>query len=83
MNKFSFLAALLFGVLSFYSANLSAQKHNAYKFIEPNISVSYDSNYFKIEKRYSNTYYETEAYDFFSSLTLQKKQPFILKQVTQ
>lgn len=37
---------------------------NTYKFIEPNISVSYDSNFFKITQRYSNTFYETESYDF-------------------
>lgn len=79
MNKFSFLATLLFGVLSFYSANLTAQTHNAYKFIEPNISVSYDSNYFKIEKRYSNTNYETEAYDFSFFFDTTKKTTIYIK----
>ena len=37
---------------------------NAYQFIEPNISVSYDSNFFKISQLYSNTFYGTESYDF-------------------
>jgi len=37
---------------------------NSYKFIEPNISVSYDSNFFKITQRYSNTFYNTESYEF-------------------
>lgn len=35
-----------------------------YLFIEPNISISYDSTLFKVGERYSNTYYKTEAYDF-------------------
>lgn len=35
-----------------------------YLFIEPNISISYDSTLFQVGKRYSNTYYKTEAYDF-------------------
>lgn len=48
---FTFCTTILFG-------------QNSYKFIEPNISISYDSNYFKIGTRYSNTFYETEAYDF-------------------
>lgn len=34
------------------------------KFIEPNISLTYDTSYFKIGTRYSNSVYETEAYDF-------------------
>lgn len=59
MNK---IISLLFLTLSFCSTKLSGQ--NTYKFIEPNISISYDSNYFKIGQRYSNTFYETEAYDF-------------------
>lgn len=59
MNKF---ITLLFLTLSFCSAKLSGQ--NTYKFIEPNVSISYDSNYFKIGQRYSNTFYESDAYDF-------------------
>jgi hypothetical protein len=59
MNKF---ITLLFLTLSFCSTTLFGQ--STYKFIEPNISLSYDSNYFKIGQRYSNTFYETEAYDF-------------------
>lgn len=41
-----------------------AQGQNTYKFIEPNISISFDSNYFKVIQGYSNSTYETEAYDF-------------------
>jgi hypothetical protein len=59
MNKF---ITLLFLTLCFCSTRLLGQ--NTYKFIEPNISISYDSNFFKIAQRYSNTFYETEAYDF-------------------
>jgi len=40
------------------------QGSNVYTFIEPNVSVAYDSNYFKVGQRYSNTFYETEGYDF-------------------
>ena len=43
--------------------SLFAQQTNAYKFIEPNISFSYDSNMYKIGQRYSNSVYETESYD--------------------
>lgn len=59
MNK---LLCLFIAVFIFSSASVSAQ--NAYKFIEPNISISYDSNQFKIAQRFSNTTYETESYDF-------------------
>jgi hypothetical protein len=59
MTKF---ITLLFSTLSFCSTKLVGQ--NANKFIEPNISISYDSNYLKIGQRYSNTFYETEEYDF-------------------
>ncbi|MGC4100276.1 hypothetical protein [Ferruginibacter sp.] len=44
--------------------NLKAQQYNAYQFVEPNIAISYDSNYFKLGERYSNSFYKTEAYDF-------------------
>ncbi|HEY6143615.1 MAG TPA: hypothetical protein VIV55_09405 [Flavobacterium sp.] len=36
----------------------------SYKFIEPNISFSYNKERFEISNRYSNTYYNTESYDF-------------------
>lgn len=49
---------LTFGSLSTFAQNKS------YQFIEPNISISYDSNLFQIVNRYSNTLYETESYDF-------------------
>lgn len=57
---FTFLLSSLFFV-----TDLFGQTTNAYKFIEPNISVSFDSNYFKIGNRFLNTTYETEAYDFY------------------
>lgn len=50
--------------LLFISTSLFGQTTNTYKFIEPNISVSYDSNFFKIGQRYSNETYGTESYDF-------------------
>lgn len=59
MNK---LISLCLFTSLFYTSSVFAQ--NSYKFIEPNISIAYDSNQFKISKRYSNTTYETESYDF-------------------
>ncbi|MBS1511971.1 MAG: hypothetical protein JST86_14075 [Bacteroidetes bacterium] len=44
--------------------NVYGQQHNSYLFIEPNISIAYDSTVFTIAHRYSNTFYETESYDF-------------------
>lgn len=65
--------------------DLFGQIANAYKFIEPNISVSFDSNYFKIGNRYLNTTSGTEAYDFFqgdfskkSRIHIQAGQPVAL-----
>jgi hypothetical protein len=53
------------------SENIFAQR-NSYKFIEPNVSISYDSNRFQITNR-SNTSYETESYDFeFKADTINK-----------
>ena len=63
MNKYSHLLKLIL-LFSIFSYNVSGQNLNTYKFIEPNISVSYDSNFFKVAQRYSSTFYETEAYDF-------------------
>lgn len=56
--------SLLSLTLLLLSVNLFGQKANSYKFIEPNISIAYDSNRFQITNRYSNTFYETESYDF-------------------
>jgi hypothetical protein len=63
-NNNPFFASLLSLTLLLLSVSLFGQKPNSYKFIEPNISIGYDSNRFKITNRYSNTTYETEAYDF-------------------
>ena len=67
----------LFAALIFYSCSngqstasdsikvaRSDKQINSYKFIEPNTSVSYDSNLLKITRRYSNTFYRTESFDF-------------------
>lgn len=53
-----------FLLTSLFSVTIFGQTGNTYKFIEPNISVSFDSNYFKIGNRYSNGTYGTESYDF-------------------
>lgn len=55
--------ALFSLALFLVSINIFGQK-NSYKFIEPNISISYDSNRFQITNRYTNTSNETESYDF-------------------
>jgi hypothetical protein len=60
--RYSFYLILFLQVGSWQK--LKAQQHNAYQFIEPNIAISYDSNYFKAANRYSNSFYKTEAYDF-------------------
>ena len=63
-KKINHTSTALFSLLLLLvSANIFAQK-KAYKFIEPNISISYDSNRFQITHRYSNSVYETESYDF-------------------
>jgi hypothetical protein len=63
MKKYYRYTTLLLTILPF-CCKVWGQKPNSHKFIEPNVSVSYDSNYFKVTQRYSNTVYETEAYDF-------------------
>jgi hypothetical protein len=45
-------------------ADLFAQQPSVYLFIEPNISIRYDSNLFGIVHRYSNTSWGNESYDF-------------------
>ncbi len=55
---------ILFFTSLFLTTLLFGQSRQTYKFIEPNISVSYDSNFFSIGTRYSNSFYETENYDF-------------------
>ena len=55
------------------SSGLLGQTINTYKFIEPNISLSLDSNYFKISNRYSNETYGTEIYDFLYSVDSLRK----------
>ncbi|MEO6668872.1 MAG: hypothetical protein ABIN36_05320 [Ferruginibacter sp.] len=54
---------IIFAVILFLSSTITLGQ-NSYKFIEPNISFSYDSTKLKITNRYSNTFYEYESYDF-------------------
>jgi hypothetical protein len=61
INHYAF-TFLLISLLSV--TEISGQTVNTYKFIEPNISVSFDSTYFKIGNRYSNEIYGKESYDF-------------------
>ncbi len=63
MSASIIMKQILFIIPISCSSNLFAQTNNKYKFIEPNISISYDSNNFRQETRYSNTFYETETYD--------------------
>jgi hypothetical protein len=44
--------------------NAAAQDKRSYQFIEPNVSIRYDSNFFAVSQRFSNTYYGTESYQF-------------------
>lgn len=59
--KYRFLLLVL--LLAGADMHLKAQQWNAYQFIGPNISISYDSNYFKVGNWYSNSPYN-DAYDF-------------------
>jgi hypothetical protein len=60
-------------LLSFVFSSIIVLGQNSYKFIEPNISFSYDSTKLKISNRYSNTFYETESYDFKSIVDANNK----------
>lgn len=46
------------------TVRLAAQNSNAYLFIEPNISLKYDSALIKQKDRYTNPVYGTETYGF-------------------
>jgi hypothetical protein len=59
MHKFNLILSLLVSVVS-----LSTWGQTTYQFIEPAVSVSYSDSAFKVGTRYSNTAYETEAYEF-------------------
>jgi hypothetical protein len=48
--------------LSLYLGTAIAQVTNSYLFIEPSVSLNYDSTIIKIKDRFSNTYYNTESY---------------------
>lgn len=62
-SKILKLKSLLSSLL-FLNLNCSAQLINSYKFIEPNISISYDTSQIKITENYYNTFYNTEGTDF-------------------
>lgn len=49
-------------VISF--GRIAAQSPNAYQFIEPNVSLKYDSTRLKFKDRFSNSIYGTESYGF-------------------
>lgn len=49
-------------LLTLYFGTVDAQTTNSYLFIEPTVSLSYDSTVIKIKDRFSNTYYHTESY---------------------
>jgi hypothetical protein len=51
----------------FVSLFFNAIGQNNYLFIEPNISLSYDTTLFTIKEYYTNTLYKTEAYSFTSN----------------
>jgi hypothetical protein len=60
-----FSMKISFLITSFLSITfLFGQNKNGYKFIEPNISISYDSNLYSVGTRYSNSVYETEHFEF-------------------
>jgi hypothetical protein len=63
MKKTTHYAFTSLLTLLLFATNSCEQAANTTKFIEPNISISFDSNYFKISDRYSNTTYGTESYD--------------------
>ena len=75
MKKLNRYALPFIPVLFAFFPDISGQAPNTYKFIEPNISLSFDSNYFKITNRYSNETYGKESYDFlYGSDSLRKMQ---------
>ena len=67
-NNYNRRSIALLSLTFCLSLNLVGQKTNSYKFIEPNISIAYDSNRFQITNRYSNTTYETESYDLIDTV---------------
>ena len=46
---------------------LSGQSRNGYQFIEPNISISFDSSSYTMMNYYSNTYFNSEGWAFIKS----------------
>jgi hypothetical protein len=59
---------LLVLVLTLWVGIITAQNTNAYQFIEPNVSLKYDSSFLKPSSRYSNPVYGTETYGFSCSI---------------
>ncbi|MFK7058709.1 hypothetical protein V3Q90_01045 [Flavobacterium oreochromis] len=58
------ISKINFSIISFLIITNFSYAQLSYKFIEPNISISYNKELFEISNRYSNTYYNTENYDF-------------------
>jgi len=56
---------IILTIISILTAgSLAAQNSNGYLFIEPNISLKYDSALLKQKDRYTNPVYGTESYGF-------------------
>lgn len=60
-------------VLALISNRITAQTPNAYQFIEPNVSLKYDSSLVKPKDRFTNSVYGTESYGFSCSLPNRSK----------
>jgi hypothetical protein len=51
-------------VFAIISGRITAQTPNAYQFVEPNVSLKYDSTLLKAKDRFTNSVYGTESYGF-------------------
>jgi len=76
MKKSGHYTCIVVLTILIVKANLFGQVPNAYKFIEPNSSFSYDSNFFKIGNHYSNESWGQESYDFYYKVNNSEKARF-------
>jgi hypothetical protein len=63
-NYSRIFAVIILLILTFSSLLSYGQSKNSYQFIEPNLSMAFDSNVFKITNSYSNGTYNTASNDF-------------------
>lgn len=64
-NKFVFNTIIfLLALLTASIGKAKAQLHLTTQFIEPNISITYDTNIYKKDRYYSNSLHGTQAFDF-------------------